>query len=111
MQAADLRSAGKDPYAYKFTRTHLAADLHKLFEDLPAGQEASTQPVSVAGRVRARRVMGKLAFVSIEDDSGGIQLYIDKKQLDAAEEGAFKCDTQPYRCTVQCSLCLCCPPP
>lgn len=35
--------------------------------------------------------MGKLAFISVQDDSGTIQLYIDKKALDQAEEGAFKC--------------------
>lgn len=91
LQAADLRAVGKDPYAYSFSRSHFAADLHKQFEDLPAGQAADTaDPVSVAGRVRARRVLGKLAFISIEDDSGSIQLYVDKKALDAQEENAFK---------------------
>ncbi|KAK9800766.1 hypothetical protein WJX73_009472 [Symbiochloris irregularis] len=89
-KAADLRAAGKDPYAYSFSRTHFAADLHKQFEELPAGQAAETDPVSVAGRVRARRVLGKLAFISIEDDSGSIQLYVDKKALDGQEENAFK---------------------
>ena len=90
LKAADLRAAGKDPYAYTFNRTHMAKELHELFQDLPNGQQAETTPVSVAGRVKQRRVLGKLAFISIEDDSGSIQLYIDKKQLDDAEEGAFK---------------------
>ena len=43
----------------------------------------------MAGRVRARRVMGKLAFVSIQDDSGYIQLYLDKKQMETEEPGSF----------------------
>ena len=36
-------------------------------------------------------MLGKLAFVSLEDDSGQIQVYVDKKQLDAGEAEAFKC--------------------
>ena len=33
--------------------------------------------------------MGKLAFISVQDDSGFIQLYVDKKQLDANQPGSF----------------------
>ena len=35
-------------------------------------------------------MLGKLAFMSLEDDSGQIQVYVDKKQLDAGEAEAFK---------------------
>ncbi len=45
--------------------------------------------VAVAGRVMARRVMGKLAFISIQDDSGLIQLYVEKKEMEAQEAGSF----------------------
>ena len=45
--------------------------------------------MAVAGRVRARRVLGKLAFLSLEDDSGVIQLYVDKKRLDAVAPESF----------------------
>jgi lysyl-tRNA synthetase class 2 len=44
----------------------------------------------VCGRVKARRVFGKLAFLSLEDDGGSIQLYCDKKRIDAENPGAFK---------------------
>jgi aspartyl/asparaginyl-tRNA synthetase len=37
--------------------------------------------VAVAGRVLTKRVMGKLAFVTLRDDSGTIQLYVDKSRL------------------------------
>jgi lysyl-tRNA synthetase class II len=43
--------------------------------------------VAVAGRVMARRVMGKLAFVSLRDGSGTIQLYVDKSRLQQGAEG------------------------
>ncbi|EIE27769.1 lysyl-tRNA synthetase [Coccomyxa subellipsoidea C-169] len=89
MQAQDLRSAGKEPYAYTYERTHMAAALHEQFRDLPDGEMADLQ-VAVAGRVMARRFMGKLAFMSLVDDSGSIQIYLDKAVLDAAEEDTFK---------------------
>lgn len=43
-----------------------------------AGEEDTAAAVAVAGRIVARRVMGKLAFVSIRDDRGTVQLYVDK---------------------------------
>ena len=46
--------------------------------------------VSVAGRVIARRFMGKLAFAMLTDDSGEIQLYLEKKALDSEAAGTFK---------------------
>ena len=47
--------------------------------------------VAVAGRIMLRRVMGKLAFVTLRDDSGTIQLYVDKSILEAEAEGGFAC--------------------
>lgn len=86
-----LRSLGKDPYAYKYDRTHTAAQLQQQFEGLPSGQIAEGAGlVSIAGRVRARRFMGKLAFATLADDSGEIQLYLEKTALDAAAPDTFK---------------------
>ena len=91
-KADTLRSSGQDPYAYSFERTHTAAELLKQYETLPAGETApgtEEQPVAVAGRVLARRVMGKLAFLKLADDSGEVQLYVDRSALDERREGAF----------------------
>ena len=38
LQVALWRAAGKEPYAYSFQRTHKAAELQKLYADLPAGE-------------------------------------------------------------------------
>lgn len=45
----------------------------------------------MAGRVMARRFMGKLAFMSLTDDSGSVQIYLDRAVLEEGEPDAFKC--------------------
>lgn len=89
-KVAALRDAGEEPFAYRFDRTHTAAELQKAHECLEAGAEVEGVVEAVCGRVKARRVFGKLAFLSLEDDSGSIQLYCDKKRVDAAAPGTFK---------------------
>ncbi|CAL5224424.1 g7107 [Coccomyxa viridis] len=91
-KAQELRDAGKEPYAYSFERTHMAAALHEQFASLENGCEAELEAeIAVAGRVMARRFMGKLAFMSLVDDSGSIQVYLDKAVVDGASgEDAFK---------------------
>jgi len=42
-QAQELRASGQEPYAYRFARTHLAAELQERFRDLPAGEMAELQ--------------------------------------------------------------------
>ena len=75
-----LSAAGLDPFAYRWAKTHDAADLQAQYEGLAAGEEVEDE-VAIAGRILARRVMGKLAFFNIQDESGIIQLYLDKKAI------------------------------
>ena len=49
-----------------------------------------TLSVAVAGRVMTRRVMGKLAFFTLADETGTIQLFLEKAGLEAQQEGWFK---------------------
>ncbi|CAG9461234.1 unnamed protein product [Pedinophyceae sp. YPF-701] len=92
MDKADaLREAGQNPYAYTFPRTHSCAELQGLYTDLEPGTEKAASEkaggdICVAGRLMAKRVMGKLAFLRIQDPSGPVQLYVDKKAL---PEGGF----------------------
>lgn len=88
-KAEELRTAGREPYAYTFDRTHSAQELQDLHKDLANGEQLDHISVSVAGRIMARRVMGKLAFARLVDASGAIQLYVDKKTLDEQHEGGF----------------------
>ncbi|KAG8657723.1 lysine--tRNA ligase, chloroplastic/mitochondrial [Manihot esculenta] len=79
----ELRSKGLEPYAYKWDRTHTANQLQEIYKHLANGEESSdvSDPVSIAGRIVARRAFGKLAFLTLRDDSGTIQLYCEKERL------------------------------
>lgn len=82
-KAATLQQRGMNPYAYRWERTHTAAMLQKKYANLTAG-DAVGDRVSVAGRIMARRVFGKLAFFTLQDESGTIQLYLDKQTISTA---------------------------
>ena len=75
-----MRQLGLNPYGYRWESTHTAAQLQEKFADLPSG-EAVDFAVAIAGRILARRVFGKLAFFNIQDETGSIQLYLDKKTV------------------------------
>ena len=82
-KAKKLAALGQGPYALGFEPSHRNASLQVQYADLANGQEAP-DAVSVAGRVMTRRVMGKLAFFTLADESGSIQLYLDRASLEAA---------------------------
>ncbi|KAK1356197.1 Lysine--tRNA ligase [Heracleum sosnowskyi] len=79
----ELRATGFEPYAYKWDRTHSANQLQELYRHLANGEESNHEKdcVSIAGRIVARRAFGKLAFLTLRDDSGTIQLYCEKDRL------------------------------
>ncbi len=81
VKADKLRELGMNPYAYNWISTHQAAALQLEYADLENTGEVDIQ-VSIAGRILARRVMGKLAFFSIQDETGTIQLYLNKQQIE-----------------------------
>jgi lysyl-tRNA synthetase, class II len=77
-----LKKLGLNPFAYHWERTHHAADLQEKFADLASGEEVAIE-VSVAGRIMTRRVFGKLAFFTLQDETGTIQLQLDKAKIGA----------------------------
>ncbi|MFM7642359.1 MAG: lysine--tRNA ligase [Cyanobium sp.] len=82
-KARALEAHGFLPYAFAYAPSHRAAELQTAHADLPNGEERPER-VALAGRLLARRVMGKLAFFTLADESGTIQLYIEKAHLLAA---------------------------
>jgi lysyl-tRNA synthetase class 2 len=78
-----LRDQGREPYALTFDPTDRMARLQTDHADLPKGEERDCA-VAVAGRVMTRRVMGKLAFFTLADETGTIQLFLEKAALGEA---------------------------
>jgi lysyl-tRNA synthetase class 2 len=67
-----------------------AEDLRRSFEGKDAAEiEAVQRRVSVAGRLLAKRVMGKASFVQIQDMTGRIQLFLQQSALGETYD-AFK---------------------
>ena len=82
-KAEELRAAGKDPYPLRSTRTHTAREVTALVEALPEGEsEVAGLEVDVAGRVVARRDMGKATFIDLQDGSGRIQVLARQNSLE-----------------------------
>ena len=88
-KAQALQELDQGPYALTFEPSHRMAALQQEHADLPKGEERDVT-VSVAGRVMTRRVMGKLAFFTLADETGTIQLFLEKACLEAQQEGWFK---------------------
>jgi lysyl-tRNA synthetase class 2 len=79
-----LIDAGVNPYPIASEVTAHAAQLEKDYANLPDGEDTQ-DVVSVAGRIRALRRQGKVAFIVLEDVSGQIQLFC--RVNDLGEEG------------------------
>src|ERR1700729_3283193 len=78
---AKLRERG-NAFPNDFRRNALAADLLTAYGGKSAeALDAAAVRVSVAGRMRAKRVMGKASFAKLEDSSGAIQVFLQKAAL------------------------------
>jgi lysyl-tRNA synthetase class 2 len=77
-----------DLIPYRFERTDWAADLQDRFSNLGPAESTDVE-VTVAGRVLLHRSFGKLAFATIRDNTGRIQLLAESSSLDAATMAAF----------------------
>lgn len=76
----NLRDAGINPYPYRYERQNRANEIIRQYAELQAGQETERE-VSVAGRIRALRKMGKSKFADLYDLTGKVQLFFNKKNL------------------------------
>ena len=65
---AKLREAGINPYPERFERTHALAAAKQL--------PADTAGVRIAGRIMTMRVMGKLSFATLLDETGRLQISV-----------------------------------
>ena len=92
-----IRATGTNPYPHRYQRSHTTQDaiaLLKQEEDekqTPSirGLRDSSPSATVAGRITARRKMGKITFMDIRDSSGKIQLLFGEL-LDADQNYLLK---------------------
>lgn len=83
-----LREAGQ-AFPSDFRRDALAEDLHARYDDVD-GLEQQGVRVAVAGRMMAKRIMGKASFAQFQDMSGQIQLFLQRDLLGQEAYQSFK---------------------
>jgi lysyl-tRNA synthetase class 2 len=85
-----LRDRG-DAFPNTFRRNALAEQLHASYDTHGAESLNSEQVhASVAGRMMGKRVMGKASFVTIQDRSGQIQLFVQRERIGEELYNEFK---------------------
>ena len=73
-----FQAAGIDPFPARVPeRTHTVAALQAAFDELLASQAT----VTIMGRLRTRRIMGKSSFAHLADDSGSFQAFLSKRDV------------------------------
>jgi lysyl-tRNA synthetase class 2 len=78
---AELRKSG-NAYPNDFRRNALAEELHQAFgEHEDAHLREEQIKVKVAGRMMAKRVMGKASFIKLQDRTGQIQVRLERDRL------------------------------
>ena len=80
-----LKKEGIEPFPTRAERTHTSAQAIAAFESAekaaPESQPPAEVKVTLAGRIRAARPMGKITFAHIEDGDGRIQLFFRMNEL------------------------------
>ena len=79
---AALRSRGNDPFAQtRFAVDTNIAELGEKYAFLVPEQHAESEIWSLAGRIVAKRRMGKTIFADLRDRTGRMQLYVRKDEI------------------------------
>ena len=82
---AELQEQGKDPFEItKYDRTNSAGEIKANYEAF------EQKDVSVAGRIIAKRIMGKASFCTILDSDEKIQSFVSINDLGEEAYKAFK---------------------
>jgi len=85
-----LRNQGIEPYPNRVERTHTSQDAISAFEAQESSPEADPIRVTLTGRIRSMRPMGKIVFAHIEDGSGRVQLFLRANDLSKEQLNLFK---------------------
>ncbi len=86
----NLREAG-NAFPNDFRRDTLAEHLHGTYgEHEPEALEASEEKFRLAGRLMAKRVMGKASFAQLQDSSGRLQIFLKRDVVGDQTYALFK---------------------
>ena len=80
-----LIAAGVDPYGHSIKRSHTVGELNEKYAHLEDG-ESTEDAVFIAGRIMAKRIQGKIAFLELRESGCDIQLFC---RINALGEEAF----------------------
>jgi lysyl-tRNA synthetase class 2 len=83
----DLQAQGINPYPIRFFPTAYSQDLIQGFQPEP---EESKKSFLIAGRLHAKRVMGKASFGHLKDKQGLIQIYATRDDMGEENYKLFK---------------------
>jgi len=78
-----IRELGIDPFpAEPFEVNVTAKDIKTNYTD----DKLNYKSISIAGRLMRRRIMGKASFAELHDDTGKIQLYVNRDEICPEED-------------------------
>ncbi len=78
-KANQLKELGHQPYPHNITKESSTAEFKTQFAHITERDESKS--LKVNGRIKFLRLMGKAAFVKIEDESGILQIYVSRDNL------------------------------
>ena len=98
----ELRNMGIEPYpAAEYPTDAFSDEIISSFTDLPLEKDEegndvpakataeNSRAVCIAGRMMNRRIMGKAAFVELQDSKGRIQVYVTRDDICPGEDKAY----------------------
>jgi lysyl-tRNA synthetase class 2 len=88
-KVAALRAAGVDPHPPRFRPSHTLMEVRDAHHGLEPETETD-ETVTVAGRVVARRELGRLAFLVLREDGVDLQLFCRTGALDDASRALLE---------------------
>ena len=98
---AELKAANSDPFTItKFDVTFRSQDIVARYDEISEPEhdpetglpvsDKTPVPVSMAGRIMLKRIMGKASFAHVQDRDGMFQIYIKRDDVGAEKYAAFK---------------------
>lgn len=85
----ELREQGIEPYGYKYEVRNFGEELQKKYSKLKKDAQTKDK-VKIAGRLMIKRDLGKISFASLQDETGKIQIVLQKDSTPAKVFEFFK---------------------